>query len=318
MLQSLEEHYGAVTGALLECEVVPLLGAGVNRCNRTASWEEENALPDGGELAAYLADYVGYPGPDRDNLLRVSQYVSVMRGSRPLYKRLHEIFDVNAAPTRVHDFFAGLPALLQSRGRLTEYPLIITTNYDDSLEQAFRTVEEPFDLLVYRRENDTGGGRFIHYPPDEQPRSVINANEYTDVSLEERTVILKMHGAMDRADSNRDSYVITEDHYIDYLARGADISEFVPVLLAHKLRDTGFLFLGCSLRDWNLRVMLHRIWGEQGRDDHYADWAVQLDPERIDERLWRARNVEILDVDLNEYVVELKRRLEEAASATSG
>jgi hypothetical protein len=317
MLDSLDEHYRAVAAALLECSVVPLLGAGVNRCNRPASWEQDKTLPDGTELATYLADYVGYPGPDRDNLLRVSQYVSVMRGSRPLYKRLHEIFDVKSPPSPVHEFFARMPAILRSQGRLEEYPLIITTNYDDALERAFRAVDEPFDLLTYRRESDTGGGRFVHYPPDEQPRSVVSANDYSDASLEERSVILKMHGAMDRADSNRDSYVITEDHYIDYLARGADISEFVPALLAEKLRDTGFLFLGCSLRDWNLRVMLHRIWGEQGRDDQYADWAVQLDPERIDERLWRARNVEILNVHLDEYVVELSRRLGESSPAPS-
>ena len=32
-------------------------------------------------------------------------------------------------------------------------------------------------------------------------------------------MILKIHGDVDRADEAADSYVITEDHYIDYLAR---------------------------------------------------------------------------------------------------
>ena len=40
-------------------------------------------------------------------------------------------------------------------------------------------------------------------------------------------MILKIHGAVDRTDSDRDSYVITEDHYIDYLTR-TDISEPRP------------------------------------------------------------------------------------------
>ena len=40
-------------------------------------------------------------------------------------------------------------------------------------------------------------------------------------------MILKIHGAVDRVDAERDSYVITEDHYIDYLTR-TDISNLMP------------------------------------------------------------------------------------------
>jgi hypothetical protein len=89
-------------------------------------------------------------------------------------------------------------------------------------------------------------------------------NEYRALRPGERTVILKMHGAVDRTnpEATWDSYVITEDHYIEYLAR-TDLANLVPVTLAAKLRRSHFLFLGYSMRDWNLRVILHRIWGEQ-------------------------------------------------------
>ena len=33
--------------------------------------------------------------------------------------------------------------------------------------------------------------------------------------------------------------------------------------LVEKLRRCHFLFLGYELQDWNVRVILHRIWGEQ-------------------------------------------------------
>ena len=101
---------------------------------------------------------------------------------------------------------------------------------------------------------------------------------------DERTVILKMHGAVDRAnpDATWDSYVITEDHYIEYLAR-TDIANLVPVTLAAKLRRSHFLFLGYSMRDWNLRVILHRIWGEQKLK--YKSWAIQLAPVRARSRV---------------------------------
>ena len=47
-------------------------------------------------------------------------------------------------------------------------------------------------------------------------------------------MILKLHGAIDRADANRDSYVITEDSYIDYLV-GGDVGEQIPFTLRERM-----------------------------------------------------------------------------------
>ena len=44
-------------------------------------------------------------------------------------------------------------------------------------------------------------------------------------------MVLKLHGAIDRGDLKRDSYVITEDSYIDYLV-GGDVGEQIPVVAA--------------------------------------------------------------------------------------
>ena len=60
----------------------------------------------------------------------------------------------------------------------------------------------------------------------------------------------------------RDNYVITEDHYIDYLSR-SPVESLVPIQILDKLRDSHCLFLGYTMRDWNLRVFLKRIWGGQ-------------------------------------------------------
>jgi hypothetical protein len=123
-------------------------------------------------------------------------------------------------------------------------------------------------------------------------------------------VILKMHGAVDRseADAPWDSYVITEDHYIEYLAR-TDLANLVPVTLAAKLRRSHFLFLGYSMRDWNLRVILHRIWGEQKLK--YKSWAVQRGPSELDREFWELRGVDVLDVPLDEYVAALAASLDD-------
>src|SRR5262249_58057681 len=107
----------------------------------------------------------------------------------------------------------------------------------------------------------------------------------------ERVVILKLHGAVDRSgdDAPWDSYVITEDHYIEYLAR-TDLANLVPVTLTAKLRRSHFLFLGYSMRDWNLRVILHRIAGAQSLT--YKSWAVQLEPTPLDQQVSEPRAVD--------------------------
>jgi hypothetical protein len=304
----LDAHYQMVLRTVVEGRVVPLLGAGVNRCGRPdgVPWEEGRFLPDGKELAGYLATYAAYPDPDPADLVRVSQYFAVMLGAGPLYDELHQVFDADYPSTPVHDFLARLPGDLRRRGFNTPPPLIITTNYDDALERAFTLAGEEFDLVAYVAIGEHAGS-FVHRTPDGEQIVIRVPNEYRALSLDKRPVILKLHGAVDRVDDGEnDSYVITEDHYIDYLTR-TELSGLLPVTLAAKLRRSHFLFLGYSLRDWNLRVILHRVWGEQRL--RYRSWAVQDAPEEIDRRFWEAREVDIFDIDLEEYVRALAERL---------
>jgi hypothetical protein len=309
-LETLDPHYKTVIKAITDGRLVPFLGAGVNLCGRPQdmAWQRGQYLPSGGELAAYLAENFGYPGSDRFDLVRVSQYIAVVTGSGPLYEELHSLFDVDYPPTPLHQFLATLPALLREKGYPLRYQLIVTTNYDDLVERAFREAGEPFDLVAYVTEGEREQrGKFVHWPPDGEARLIEKPNEYRGLSLDQRPVILKIHGAVDRTDAGRDSYVITEDHYIDYLTH-TDISNLVPVTLAAKLKKSHFLFLGYSLRDWNLRVILHRIWGEQTLT--YKSWAIQLKPEPIERKFWNKRDVDILDVHLEEYVAALHERLQ--------
>ena len=144
--------------------------------------------------------------------------------------------------------------------------------------------------------------------PQGEPCVIERPNEYRGLSLDERSVILKMHGAVDRVSALWDSFVITEDHYITYLTR-TDISNLLPVTLAAKLRKSHFLFLGYSLRDWNLRVILHRIWGEQKLS--YTSWAIQDRLELMEKDFWRRRDVDVFTVPLHEYIAGLQERLNE-------
>ncbi|MGH3889027.1 MAG: SIR2 family protein [Pseudonocardiaceae bacterium] len=101
--------------------------------------------------------------------------------------------------------------------------------------------------------------------------------------------------------------MITEDHYIDYIAR-AEVAGLFPVKLAAKLQRSHLLFLGYSVRDWNVRVMLYRLWGEpEGKN--FKSWAIQADPDPIDSAAWDERGVDILPVRVEDFVAAIEQRL---------
>jgi hypothetical protein len=171
---------------------------------------------------------------------------------------------------------------------------------------------EQFDVVWYEAKRGPLQGRFLHRAPSGEVTPIDRPNKYTGLDLAERSVILKLHGAIDRTDAGRDSYVITEDSYIDYLV-GGDVGEQIPPSLIERMEDTHFLFLGYSMRDWNLRVILKRIWGARQLD--LKSWAVQRAPtdegaREVEEALWRDRgDVDLLYVPLKEYVARLQEKL---------
>ncbi len=316
MREPLENHCLKVVKAMARGQVVPLLGAGANLCDRPPEvpWDADRFPPSGAELATMLADEFGYPLEDRTNLVRVSEYVDLASGEGPLYDRLRDVFDAQYPPNSLHRFLAGLPASLERAGHERRPQLVITTNYDDILERAFREAGEPHEVVVYM----AGGpdrGRFVHVTPDGERRLIERPNEYAELTFEERSVILKIHGAIDRGDGSFDSYVVSEDHYIEYLTH-ANLSQLVPVSILARVRRSHFLFLGYGMRDWNLRVMLHRIWRE--RDRGYRSWAIQREPDLVEAELWDRREVDVFDVALSEYVSELNRQLGAGAAEPVG
>ena len=311
---------------LVDGQVVPLLGAGANLCGRPddQSWLPGHFLPNGQELASLLARKVpDYPPTVLEDLLRVSQCVDLKRGWKVLYGTLHELFDADYPPTDLHRFLASIPQLITrlERPPRDSHLLVVTTNYDDVLERAFEEAGEPYDLVWYVARGDHVG-KFMHQPPAGEPVVVEDPDQYVEpFDLSQRSVVLKIHGAVDRTGGDLDSFVITENNYIEYLAR-TDIRRLIPKGLAAKLRSSSILFLGYSLRDWNLRAIFHRVWQEEKLG--WKSWAIRrpLDPlppdlagdptalelqrqreleGELEEAFWDDRGVDIFDVDLGVY-----------------
>jgi DNA-binding SARP family transcriptional activator len=277
-----EDHFEQVLEALFAGRLVAVLGADV------------------ADLASRLAQRFEYSG-NGYSLPRVAQYVAVMRGVGPLYDELHALLDADVAPTPIHQFFASLPPLLRERG--VPHQLLVTTSYDLALEAAFLDAGEEFDVVSYVAAG-AERGKFCHIAPDGTGRLIDLPNTYaTELSLERRTVILKLHGQVDRGSEREwESFVVTEDDYIDYLGR-SDVAAAVPVGLAAKLRRSHFLFLGYTMADWNLRVVLNRLWSDQPLS--YRSWAVQPDAKPLEREFWRRRDVDVHELALERYVETL-------------
>ena len=310
--------YGEIAELLKRGEVVPFLGAGVNfgaRPAPDAKWDpqDSNFLPSGVELSRFLADMSNFPAENEDeitDLAKVSSYFVETSARRRLRERLHSIFDRDCEPAGIHNYLAEI-------GRNTPL-LIVTTNYDDLTERAFNRLGLPFDLVVHPTDRKDVEASVLWWRHGSVEPEVLPPNQLF-IELKSTTVIYKMHGTVDRATAKWDSYVITEDDYIDFLSRMTGQTA-VPAQFMRHFRTRHFLFLGYGLRDWNLRVVLKNLRtvlpavdeaSGQATEDYAEDlrsWAIQFKPSDLETELWSARKVKIYDVDINEFVEKLRVR----------
>jgi DNA-binding SARP family transcriptional activator len=280
-----DAHFDEVAAALFGGRLVPVLGH------------------DAAGLGDELARRVGFD-EDGCDLTRVAQFVALTRGSGPLHDELDALLDTSATPTATHRLFAALPAVLRSRG--LPHQLLVTTSYDLALEQALLDAGEEFDVVAYVATG-RDRGRFAHREPNGASRIIDLPNTYAaELSLERRTIVLKLHGERDNG------FVVTEDDYIDYLAHG-DVATAIPVGLAAKLRRSHYLFVGYGMREWSLRLVFARM--AAGEPLAYRSWAVVPEARPLERQFWRARDVDLLELPLEDYADGLARYVGVAAEA---
>lgn len=292
-----------IAKAFAHGRIVPFLGAGASLLGRGPGFLPGTSLPTGGELADHLALQSNYPADWEKSLTRVSQYMTTRLGAGPLYTELHDVFAATFAPNPLHALLASL-TLRQKKPPAT---VVITTNYDTMVEDALDAVSVPYDVLTYLARGKNRG-LFRHTTSDGSVNTVISERSYTGIPFNkilrrlERPLILKIHGTV-AEDRTLDSYVITEEDYIDYLAR-TDVSVLLPTQVAEILAQKHFLFLGYSLSDWNLRVLLSRVWQRQ-EDDTYRSWAANRKVSPYDYDFWKQYDVDCHQIDLEDFTAAL-------------
>lgn len=252
-------------------------------------------IPTASELADHFAAQSNFPDAESRELTKVSQYFTAIIGRTGLHNQLHDIFSFRQDPGSVHAYLADAA----SHASL----LIVTTNYDDLIERAFDKVGRPYDVVVHASHSH-GRGDVFWRPHGDQPKELLSKD--LDIDLSASTVIYKIHGSIDRSANPRREYVITEDDYIDFLARMTN-STAIPKIFAEPFQKHPFLFLGYGLYDWNLRVVLNRIHRELRRPDDIKSWAVETQSKPLEKKLWSMRNVNVFDgLTLDEFIDGLR------------
>jgi hypothetical protein len=297
MSDDIEPPYPLIHEALETGNVVPFLGAGASLSGPGGA-----ALPSAAKLSLALATTTSFPSDDphdREDLAKVASYFAELNGRKQLRMQLRKHLSVKAAPGALHEYLANLSG----------HRLIVTTNYDTLLEQALQAAGKPFHLVVHPKERDDKRGSVLWWEPGAKEPGWAATNEL-DIDLSTSTVVYKMHGSLSGNDNAEwDHFVITEDDYTDFLSQMSGGNSAIPAIFRGYFHQRNFLFLGYSLSDWNLRVVLNNLSRDlkkEGRGDDTASWAIQLRPTRFDSKLWGKRDVQIFDQDIDDFVRRLR------------
>ncbi len=298
--QNVEPPYGFIANWLKKGRIVPFFGAAASAVYRPAdeAWEPGKAfLPFGSELAAALAKAASYPksliGAEPD-LALIASWAEHFQGTREqINDNLHHSFAVACRPGALHETIAGVEATR----------LFITTNYDDLLEQALAP-RQPH-LIVDRGSQGlwvTASGKEPELVPPTGERIYELLND-EKTQAPSRPVVFKMHGSVDRADPDKDCYLITEEDYVDFLGR--DSGYYVPPYVSALMQGKDLLFLGYSLADWNVRVILRKLLKRTAAAKPVKCWAIVSGKSQVAQQVWQAHNLNIYPMDLADFAKEL-------------
>ena len=270
------------------------LGAAVNAPPEPDSpyrYDVDKRPPMGWELAEQMVAECGYktayPKQDPYNLLRVAQHFEADKGRPKLVEFLTARVMTGKEPS------AALRALAQ-----LDFPVVITTNYDRLFEDALadlRPKKTPF-VSVYKRQR---------HQKSESPAygSPWGAPQYP--------IVFKMHGDI----MEPESIVITDEDYIQFLVRMREPDETQPVprRVQRSLMENPTLFVGYSLKDYNLRVLLKILRAGLDVTEFPPVFAVDRSPDALIWEFWYNRSnpriVNFVAQDIWTFVPALYKRI---------
>lgn len=265
-------------------ECILFLGAGVHAPppeNSNYNYPDINRPKLGGELVKELAEECGYskkfPEESPLDLQRVSlcYEMSEHLGRRKLVNSLDNHLRVDKIPSPVLEMLSELP-----------FSITVTTNYDKLLETAMRRHGKDPAIFCY----------------NSKPRPDEPTPDMSEDPTAERPMIFKMHGDLEK----RESIVITDEDYITFVQRMSDKDRYhpVPQTIRYRMLRWTTLFVGYSLRDYNLRLLFRTLRWKVDQANIPNSFSIDRSPDPLILQVWQheRRFITFVTEDLWKFV----------------
>lgn len=260
----------------------PFLGAGA--CH--------GVLPLASDIAREWAQKHKSPMSDRDDLVRVAQFLAVNKDQMfPKEELLRKFQSVKppdfSDPYEPHGFLADLPL-----------PVYMTTNYDDFMFKA---------LQNRKRDAKRESCRWNSYFKGK--RSVFDTAFQPSV---ENPLVYHLHGNNEASES----MVLTEDDYLTFLVNISRDQNIIPPSILEALTGSSLLFIGYKLADWDFRVLFQGLINATDSNLRRISVTVQLSPTEINLKKYQEKyfgkrmDMRVYWGKARKFVAELKTRWE--------
>lgn len=250
-----------------------------------------------------LSVYSGYEGDEsNDELTRVCEWLQIINGKSNLVAALRDIFDKDfTEDLPAPDFVARLARNSYDEG-VSPY-VIFTTNYDGILERDLRKQHLDYVVISHIPSNAPTDQRSLYVVDDSKevlakvPPDDLDLDDFKDYGA----LVYKPHGNLyAKIGSHVNEVVISETDYISRLQR--NLVEAIPAQLAEHCAERGFLFLGYSLADWNMRSIVRSV---HRRDRHrrpdIVSYLVDRPNPNATRRYWEKQDIALHEDDLVDF-----------------
>jgi hypothetical protein len=290
---------GYVIDAVMAKKCIVFLGAAANAPSPEGSvFNYKRTPPVGNFLSTELAKHIKHFQGDPTNLPRVSLALEVMgEGGREnlinIIKQYVAARDI--VPSPILHMLAALP-----------FPIYITTNYDTLLERALNRAQ----ILKKNQKTIPGDNHTsiekvpivrIYESNREKPPEPVPL----DIE-EENPVVFKLHGDI----NTPASIVVTEEDYLTFILKMTLTNHLhpIPTNIRARLNDWPTLFIGYSLRDYNLRLLLRTLRFNVDPANYKPFFSVDCSPDEVIVSVFRSRGelkVQFISADVWKFVPKL-------------
>jgi hypothetical protein len=258
------------------------LGAGVHAPpdpDSPFAYPDDRRPPIGSALSRTLAEECDFeerfPNENAGNLQRVALAYELECGREMLVDMIAKAVDV------------GEPSPMVRALASMDFPIIITTNYDQLMEQALREVGKDPRVTIYSA--------------DENAETI----DIDDPSPE-RPVVYKLHGDI----RDRVSLVVTDEDYIQFVMRmmtNKERCDPIPLSLKEALTGSTVLLVGYSLLDYNLRLLFKTLRWKLDPANTPVMYSLDFRPDELIEDVWwnQRRYVRFIADDVWSFVPQL-------------